>query len=338
MTHTGGGVEEHLRRVRSLYTLVTSIDLVELENRDIATIRDEFVPAARNVLRAALGVFDRLARDFGEDGPAGPDRAPSRDTHAREIADLCFIARMELAPRAADLERQSQSDDKWALLASASHAFGCVIKAVFALEPRLAKLAGRPLEINRHRSTGDSVRVRRVYHNLHRQVMLDGTPTPETIDVRMQRIADALERLIVSPVYPRLRGSDRCQIRRLKERLDGWLAEEDERCPAVGLALWRDLSALSAMFLEIRRRQELVDYDLRTLSGLRPVVEERPSQAIPDAPIVATLANVVGRDREIDELVEDPSRWTCGRLLGVLDRVIADLEVSLETTTGVAIG
>ncbi|GAB4368947.1 MAG: hypothetical protein Kow0062_02460 [Acidobacteriota bacterium] len=337
MAHVEGSVEDHLRRVRSLHALVTSVNLIELEERDLETIRNELVPAVHKVLRAALAVFERLAKDFGEESDAR-GRPLRDDALAQEIADLCFVARMELGPRSADLERQAKIDDKWSLLSSCSHAFGCVIKAIFALEPRLAELAGENTQIARHRSVGDAVRIRRVYHNFYRQVMLDGTPTPETIHQRMQRIADAMDRLIASPVYPRLRGSDRCQIRRLEERVDQWLAQgDDERSPSEGLSLWRDLSALSAIFLEIRRRQELIEYDRRTLAGLRPLIAERPVEATPDAPIIAALETVTARDEEIDRIVEDPSRWTCGRVLEVIDRVLADIETTEGAAPGVAV-
>lgn len=315
---------DQLRWLRSLHELTASVDLVAFEEHSPAQVRESLLPLANKVLRIALDVFERLSRAY--DSVTEPDRGrPLRSSELRqEIADLCFIARMELTPRVAEVANPADPEDKWSVLSASSHAFGCIAKAIFALEPRLAALAGEEPSLKRTSSVDQAVRVRRVYHNFYERVILDGPPEPLTAVARLREASAAIERLVSSAVYPQMRGSDRCQLRRLEERVRAWLADESASASS-GIEIWQDLAALAAIFQQINRRQDLIDHDRAVLSELSRALAELDPTMRPRPTLVQRLGAVVGRDEELDTLLENPERTSCGRLAAVIDRVLSEL-------------
>jgi hypothetical protein len=312
------------RRVRwllSLHDMCSSVDTCAFEERDAEQIRARLVPVVRDVLRLATTVLDRLLADF--DGEPDPERGRNFQGHtlAQEIGDLCFLAKMELAPRWEELDRPRELEDKWALLGSCCHALGSVAKTVFALEPLLATVDGLPFRLQRGQSIDESVHVRRIYCNFHRQVTLGGEPQLGAVSARLTTVGLAIERLVSSPVYPSLRGTDRCHLRRLQERLERWQAAGDQADPVEGRRLWRDLATLSEMFQQINRRQELIDHDVELIHKLVARLEAGAS----DAEVLRDAAPLIGRDATLDNFIEEGTPAGEGALRELLKRIARGL-------------
>ncbi len=322
-------VQDQVRWLRSLHELTSGVDLVAFEERSPEEVREGLLPLANKVIRISMSVFERLSKAY--DSVAEPERGrPLRASeHEQEIADLCFIARMEISPRITELSAPVDPHDKWTILSACSHAFGCIAKAIFALEPRLSIIAGEEPALKRATSVDQAVRVRRVYHNFHRQVTLDGPPEAQNVHDRLEAARAAIHRLVTSPVYAQLRGSDRCQLRRLEERVAAWLGQIDANATE-GIEIWKDLSALAAMFQQINRRQDLIDHDRLVLAEMALALSELDPAMKPRPTLLTRLALVLGRDEELDAMLDEPDRVTCGRVLLTVRRALSELEGSVD--------
>lgn len=325
MDLSGSGIEDHLRWIRNLHQVCGQVDLLAFEDSSRERVEKRLVPLTRSVLEIARRVFGELSKQY-EDLRLPAEAIPQGERiPTQEIADLCFISTMELQPLSAELDKLSEQEDKWSLLASAAHVLGSIAKAIYAMEPQLCELADEDPLLGRDQPVELSVRVRRVYNNFHQQVTFDGEPTPETIRGRLVAVREATRRLVSSAVYRQLRGSDRCSLRRLQERVDTWLDKGDAATMSEGLDLWKDLSALSAMFQQINRRQDLVEHDGRVLDEAIAKLSALPEDAVPPRALRSILEALIGRDPELDGMLGQEQEVRAGALLQVVLRVRVEL-------------
>ena len=328
MDLSGSGIDDHLRWIRNLHQLCGQVDLRSFEEAPRERIETRLVPLTRSELEIARRVFDELSTQYeGVRVPSGAVEEGVRNP-SQEIADLCFIAKMELRPLEDELDKLRDQEDKWSLLASAARVLGSIAKAIYAMEPQLCQLADEDPLLGRDQPVELSVRVRRVYNNFHQQVTFDGEPTPASILGRLRAVREATLRLVAAPVYPQLRGSDRCSLRRLQERVQAWLDEGDDAAPSAGLDLWKDLSALSEMFQQINRRMDLIEHDQKLIVEALERLEALPGGATLPLDLRSRLQSMIGRDPELDALVADEDPPAASRVAEVLERVQGELSPS----------
>jgi hypothetical protein len=317
-------------RLRSLNETCACVDLMSFEEKSAHEIHEQLVPTIRNVVGLALRVFDDVGRGHDTDVEEA-DEVRRGERRVQRVADLCFVAQIELSPRQTELD-QLDGEDKWTMLSSCYHAFGIIRKSLMAIEPMLARLMGQEPLLTRRKSVDSAVRVRRTYCNFHRQILLGGEPREGNVETRLEQAHDAITRLVASPVYGELRGSDRCQLRRVGDRLAAWLRDEPEnRQRAGGIEIWKDLATLSEMMRQINRREELITHDTNQLHVLRRALR-RAIDADSEIPqeLFPRMRSLEGRDAELDDYLDGSARPNLRVLLSVVERVLEEIDADYD--------
>ena len=326
----------------------SAIDLRSFEQRDAAALHAELVPRVLGLVESGLEVMSR-ALELHEEAGSGPeadeaDERPAREPVASDeppvnflvridrvlgtsdrsahVADLAFMARMELRDTVQMLESLGPDDDRWRVLALCDSCLRGLRKASSAVERALGDHAGfEPrLELVTELHLGRVIRA--YYARFRREIEAEGVPTAAEVHRRLLSAAASIAKLIGRDFYGDLRVDDRAQLRSLQERIRDWLAGADDHDPESGVRLWQDLQGFTVLLFQINRRSELVEHDrtlvaaaLDQLTGRGEVPEEVP----PD--LLRRFDRLRGRSDRIDRLLAEPVTRATGPWLVALQQV-----------------
>lgn len=314
------------------------LEVRPFEERDLEAIRQHLVPAVRNLVERGLEAMDRVldaheappGRRPGDGDRAGGnfyvtiDRVVGEGDRSTHVADLAFMARMELRDQLWELRGTDQASDPWRVLTVCDGCLRRLRKAAAAVETAIADHAELEPRLRYVTELHLAQVVRAYYARFRREIEGNGLPSPETIHARLLSAAASIAKLIGRDFYGDLRVSDRAELRSLQGRLRSWLRGEDGHEPRSGLRLWQDLHGFAVLLAQINQRSELMDQDRAIV---RAAIEELTADAeAPDevsSSLLLRLQRLKGRNDRIDALLAEPVNRAPGPWLEEL-RWLAD--------------
>jgi hypothetical protein len=258
----------------------------------------------RSVLEECeLGESERIVGEPRQDFELALDRVIQQSPSSR-IADIAFMAQVELRQRAARLDGLAP-DPASILIAECDGALRRVTKALCALDRAMARASDTPAYLDYLSELELSLRVRACYARFRRRVLEGGDDvrTVEQVLARLRRTGGEIAVIVGLPVYPDLRLNDRMQLRGLQQRIIAWLSTG--RDLGEGLSIWRDVSAFVAILRHVGRRQELFEHDARVVLG---ALESLARHGTISGPSFCDLLMLDGRDDDVDALIASGDR------------------------------
>jgi hypothetical protein len=302
----GRGSALLLEKIVRLSLSAGSIDIASHEPHSAERLHAELVPVVRDLLQDTLAFFDSiLATDDSGDGEETADSSGGaiilEDRPSGErVADLAFMARLELRQKTANLLGLPAAADSWRIIAAAGSCLRQIQKALAALEAAISHAEGVTPVLGSSDELALGLAARRAYAGFRRQLREVGR-LPGISD-RLQGAATHIADLFDLAIYRDLRINDRVQLRRLLERILRWGGPTVDR--EGGERIWGDLSACAGLLAEISKRQELQEHDAAVCQEIRRWLASLPSTAaeIP-GDLRALLASLAGRDDELDDRI-----------------------------------
>ena len=328
-------VRDCLDRVRGLARVARRVDLFPYESHRSEEARRLVRPMIERLLLVALDdvlqleeAIARRARPATDDWllDTGATEAIAEDPRQRELIDLCGMIRLDLSQRL-ELLRRDDGSELWEFLTACNHARGALIKAAVSLEAAVCASERVPTQLDALHEVSSALRVRAGYRRLQQALTAGGEPERERIGERLAEAAGALESLVASALFIELRVADRCQLRRVVERLDHWLREGARADLDDGIRLWQDLCGLAAVMQQVNNRQELVAHDRALLlEALGQLYGDAPLDPGREAQLRERLAAALGRDAELDALLEAGEPLGSAAVLRAVTRAAVRLE------------
>lgn len=310
-------IQPFQERLHRLIEQAQAIELRAFETQAAEAFAPALVDRLGKLLAAGLEV---LADVFDEHQDATPlpqatvsdgflyaiDRLMETANSRQRIADLCFVARLELRAKQQRMAALARSEDAWHVLSDCASARRKLIKSARAVEQALCELEGvRSESTSAHETELQiSIEVRRAYMLFRAEILRDGPPEPcETVQ-RLRQAGVSIAKLVGRDVYENLRIDDRLQLRGLQTRLLAWLRAGHDGQPRTGLRLWQDLAAFAGMLVTVNNRAVLREHDQELASQV-----ERELAASPDPharvphDLLRRLEPMRGRDEALDLLL-----------------------------------
>lgn len=305
----------------SLARRVDSIDVRQFESHTPDVLASELAPPVLALLRDARLLFvalvaecdrlsanaDELANKAGPPLPYVPFEQALDEVVERRmsslvdvVADVAFLANLEVRQRLERLERLVDSDRQWSIIGECDGSLRRLRKAVLTLDRAFSRAGFGPARLDYASELEISLEVRRAYAKLRARVRALGEPSTEELYVQLRAIGTALAILVGWKGYPNLRIRDRMQLRDLQRRLLAWF--KSDRPPAEGLHLWRDLEAFVQILAAVNRRQELQEHDARVVQAALSSISDTSKQ-LPFS-TRESLERLAGLDDEVDALLD----------------------------------
>jgi len=119
------------------------------------------------------------------------------------------------------------------------------------------------------------------------------------------------------------------RLRELQTKVLVWLRGEDGFDCDAGKKLWQDVSTYADLLLQVNHRAELREHDGALLEKIYAGLFSSPPhpESVPDA-MRLELETLLGRDAELDELIESPASRAMEEWKPTLQRIIQALTVS----------
>ncbi len=221
------------------------------------------------------------------------------------IADIAFVARLELRQRAARLSELAPQETA-NFLAECDSALRRVTKALCALDRVISRESARPAYLDTLSELELGLQVRRCYASFRATIFAHGEACDDVAEVEahLRRAGHAIAVVVGQPIFAALRLHDREQLRSLQRRILGWL--KSERRLVDGAAVWRDVCAFAAILRHIDRRQELIEHDSLVIrSALRSLAVHNETDDTEEISkrVFIELASLHGLDEQVDDLV-----------------------------------
>lgn len=296
----------------------TALDIRSFEERDVAALRTELLPMVLEIVESSLAVIDQVLEVYDHEEPSElddtlanfyvrVDRVLGSEHEGPPIADLTFMARMELGERYRVLRVADRGWDRWFVLGECDGALRRVRKAAAAIEGALAADAGFEPRLKLVSETTWGRMIRASYARFRREVEGDGPPADAQVHARLEEASTAIARLMRREFYRELRVADRAGLRGLQDRIQTWLRGEDGHDPEAGRSIWHDLRAFAMLLAQVNRRTELIAHD-RALVGAALITLEDPEETNGEVPpdLLASLEALSGLRDSVDELLEEP--------------------------------
>lgn len=323
-----------------------SVVVTDFERGDPALVED-LVSRSHALLSSALEALEVVSVLYGETeppaaveaagGPAAEDEpVETSPDDAASIGDVVVLARMDLRRRQRTLRAVGEQAQRLDRLAAAGGALRTIQKSLSAVDAAISMGADMPRSINFFgESVARSLDVRRRYALFQERVARDGPPTLDTVRERLRSIGNGIAQLLGARTADHLRTGDRALLMMSHARIRDWLAVKDGAAAhlAAGLRLWQDIASIATMFLDVNKREELVQHDGRlvrdTLRALPPPEDPRDEAAWDESQrraVLDRLRPMRGRSLALDACLDaSPS----GLEIGVLRAVLADLARAL---------
>lgn len=293
-----------------------ALSVADHEGADAAAI-GALLQTACSLLTGALESLDVVELLYGGDLVDGAvelsAEEPSSDAEGQvdpraEIADVVVLARLGLRSRLRALRALGAASTGWERLAATDSALRTLQRSLGAVHGAMAVAQRAPQSFDFYEHTVErSLDVRMRYFNFHRRVARVPTPTSADVAERVRFLGNAIAQLLGSRAAAHLRTKDRALLMMAHARAREWLSapHDDASHQASGVRLWQDVVNIATMFLDVSRREELLQHDARLvrelLAGPRP---EGPEEV---AAILGRLRKMPGRSPVVDVLLERPA-------------------------------
>ncbi len=235
-----------------------------------------------------------------------------------EVADVAFLAAMELKQRLAPLEAPPRADS-WERVCDCASAIRCVTMSLGALDRALAAAEQVSPVLDQGRELGTSLEIRRLYRKLWRFVAEAGEVGAPEVHARLRTAGTLIAILVGRDEYPHMRGNDRLQLTSLQRRILGWMGQPEPDLRAGG-RLWDDFAGFARMLRQVNLRQELAQHDHDTLAEAAHTLARLPPSGAVSSEVLARLRRLEGLDDSLDDALLDREP-TPAALLAALARV-----------------
>ncbi len=280
----------------------------------VPPIQDE-LDGALSLLGIILDHYEPLA-DAKLAAEDDPQEGCTDESRARRIADLSFVARIELMQQRERLMALSRDSDPWEAISTCASTRRRVLKSATALERGICECEGIELDGGLYPSGLErSLLVRRAYGRFRKAIVQGGEPSEGNIHDRLRLASVEIGVIVDGPIYEDLRVEDRRQFRIFGVRIEEWLAEGEDGHLREGLDLYQDLVSFAQLLTQVNNRADLQEHDNRVLSEIyRDLfnMAAQPNCLEPEA--LARMKRLYGRDDELDHLMDyaedsPPALW-----------------------------
>ncbi|MCG8418084.1 MAG: hypothetical protein MJE77_09105 [Proteobacteria bacterium] len=315
-----------IQSLRELTRQVREVDTRSYEEAEPEVIGADLLPTIAHILARAeqlvADVFGHYeARAQKEPSPEVTasedmsfehrlDQLMTTGTTAQRIADISFVARLELAHKRQQLDGLRLDGSHWEPIAVCASIRRRILKVASALERAMCEDENIEPQIDwYHIEMKISVEVRRVYAIFRRSLEPDSPPDRGHIHARIRRAGIAIAMLTGRDVYEELKIRDRQMLRELQHKVVSWLrvcnGEISKSHAGSGITLWQDAVGLANLLMQVNNRAELRDHDEQVLADLNETLFEglvrstRLTQAQLDQ-----LQSLYGMDDRLDQCIE----------------------------------
>jgi len=308
--------------IRSYETMPPEALLVELKPMVMDGLEE-----AISVTRKVVAEFDDRGDEVGvetEDGESdGFQRgfdfeldklvagtSTSQTTGERQIADVAFMASVELRERRVRVERLGSRLDGMQMLSDCDGALRRILKSLAAVERVICDAYELDATLGFETELDVSLQTRRTLTRFSRQIIAAQPPTAETLVARMRGAGIQIAKLIGRDIYPDLRIRDRLQIREFQDKILSWLRGESGYDVRTGQRMWQDLVGFLNILATVSRRQELVEHDSRVVAKAWAELFAGSTPPCVSDTLSSELQTLFGLDPEVDALLasSDASR------------------------------
>lgn len=323
--------------ILALAARVEAFDLRRFELHDVDALTSELTPPVRALLHEAY----RVARDVAEacgggalapsgaeaDGGAPrPEHTPGRalgggaagpSSSLADIADIGFLASLELKQRADRLEHLPDESSRAVVIGECESALRSIRKALKTIDRAFARAGVSPSRLDFTSDVETALEVRRVYAKLRARVAELGEPRGDASYEQLQALGMAIATVVGWEGFAQLRVRDRMALRELQRRLVEWFRTEREAVAA--RRLWQDIEFFVRSLSGISRRQELTEHDAQVVEESWEVVNTVDG-ALP-AETLEALQRLEGLDDEVDVLLAGEARSSAVAWRAPLERL-----------------
>lgn len=278
--------------LRQVARAADALSLRDLELTASPQAMVELLPFARAAVDQAVAALGAVLERY--DG-----------TEQVEVADLAFVARLELLSHQQQLAALSAADPV-AVLSQCGSAKRAVLRSTHAVDRAICAAAALPYEgaESDRAELAHALRVRKGYAHLRRDLLAMGQAELPEVAAFLERAATLVDALVQGPLFDELRLDDRRQLHDLQGRMHAWLQGADGRDGQSGLRLWQDLAGFVALLVQINHRTELVEHDRSLVKrAWAELFGGKPKTSVP-AELAARLQDLYGRDDGIDGMLD----------------------------------
>ncbi len=283
----------------ALSEAVRQLDIREYEALEPGPALDEFSRRMRTLLGQTIAVAAELQSLY--ESPAGAP-APAEESARHKVADVAFMAIVELRQRLSPIEAPL-TGDTWERVCACAAAIRCITMTLAALDTALCAAERLPRVIELGAELETSLKIRHLYRKLWRLVDSAGEVGPAEVRAKLRSAGTLLAMVVGRNEYPRLRGNDRLQMKSLQRRILDWMVQPAAE-PRVGIRIWEDFAGFARMLRQISLRQELVQHDQEALRQLERGLRASPPNSGTPPELLPLLRRLEGLDDELDGLLE----------------------------------
>ncbi len=258
-------------------------------------------------------------------------RLISSEIAGQEVVDLLFLVGADLRGARQDLVAAIDQEDFLRVASSCDAGLRTLKRTLICVESAIHDFEGLAPPIRQWSDLEASLRTRRLYAELRREVLGVSLPDDATLPDRLASVHDRLDHLREQDAYPLLRFDDRVTMRELRRRISAWIVAETPDL-VTGGHLWQDLMGFAELLKQINHRQELRQHD-RTL--LRRAYHQLFGRAAhPPAvseDLLCQLEALYGLDDELDLLLARREHDELPRWRELLTRLLHRLSTTAES-------
>jgi hypothetical protein len=296
-------------------------------DRDLATSVCLVLEEAVDVLEDIQRYYDQVAAEERETPPRAAEIQNHREDSApSDVADLAYMSRSELLAIRDALNASLAANMVWKVLSYADAGLGRSERALVAVNACIREVEGLPADQQIRLNLEDSLVIRRQYALFRRAMERAGSPSGADLVHSLNGMATHIAALRNLRVYSLLRIDDRRRIRELQKRILAALENEASGAEEGRRVLWKDLQTTADLFMEVNKREELVEHDRRrVLEAYRELFHRNPPPDSLPATIRDQLEPLLGRDPELDAILLDSKLCGAASSRVALERLRAQL-------------
>lgn len=329
--------------LRELIRDAQKVDTRHYEERESESILRELVPVLLELLGRSEALLDQIFQHYESDSKHEEDTGPAPELSfestleelmstggaARRIADISFIARMELGRMRHKLGGLGNAENHWEYVSICASIRRRILKSTDSLERSICQHEGLPSENAWHENSVQiGLMTRRAYAIFVRGLKIETPPSKGELYMRVRSAGSALAKLIGRQGYEDFKMSDRRLLRSTRQRILEWLRKgqqtEGDLRIRTGFRLWQDVVGVANLILQVSNRPELIEYDCQIIGEIAATIENSASeQTRLEPPQEDRLRSLYGRDRVLDRYIDAGDFRCTSELRSILERLRA---------------
>lgn len=249
----------------------------------------------------------------------------------QELGDLAFLTGAQLEGCRARLVSVIAEEDRIQTATQCEIGLRRMRRGLIAVDLAICNFEGLEPPGRRQAELEEALKVRRLYWEMRRIVLVGGEPHDAELRTRLRSFVAVVEAMRPREVFSLVRIEDRITMIGLCNRISSWLDLGDQQAVIDGRRLWHDVTAFAELLTEINNRQELREHDLEMVESAWRTLASRHADGEP-APreVTEPLVGLLGLDDSLDRLILDRTSSTAGQWKPALHRLRTVLTASGE--------